>query len=55
MFLQFVQQAANSIDMSLASIFGIDQDVIQVNNHKNVKFFGQDLIDIILEASCYVW
>ena len=49
-FPQFVQHLLDSINVSLASILSINQDVIQVNNHKNVKFFGQDLIDITLEA-----
>ena len=49
-FPQFVQHPLDSIDVSLACILSIDQDVIQVDNHKNVKFFGQDLIDVILEA-----
>ena len=54
-FLQFGQHLSNKIDVSLARIFGIDQDVIQVNNYKNVEFFGQDLIDVILEAGWCIW
>ena len=38
------------INMSLPYILSINQDVIQVNNHKNIKFFVQNLIDITLEA-----
>ena len=53
-FPQFVQYLTDSIDMSLVCILGVDQDVIQVNIHENVKFFGQDLIDIILETGSYV-
>ena len=49
-FSQFVQHLADSIDVSLTCILGVDQDVIQVNNHENVEFFGQDLIDVTLEA-----
>ena len=49
-FPQFVQHPADSINVSLAYILGVDQDVILVNNHKNVKFFGQDLIDVTLKA-----
>ena len=49
-FSQFVQHPSDSIDMSLACILGIDQDVIQVKDHKNVEFFGQDLIDVTLEV-----
>ena len=55
MFPQFVQRLADNINVSLACIFGVDQNVIQVNDHKNVKFFGQDLIDIILEAGWCIW
>ena len=40
--------------MSLAWVFGIDKDVIKVNNDKNIKFLGQDLINIALEAGRYV-
>ena len=49
-FLQFIQHPADSIDMNLACIFGEDQNVLQVNNYKNVKFFGQDFINVTLEA-----
>ena len=49
-FSRFIQHLVDSIDMSLACIFIVDQNVIQVNNHENVKFFGQDLIDVILEV-----
>ena len=55
MFPQFFKNSLNGIDMSLTYIFYVDQDVIQVTNHKNVKFFGQDLMDITLEAGEYVW
>ena len=49
-FPQFVQHSAVNIDVSLACILGVDQDIIQVNNHENVKFFGEDLIHITLEV-----
>ena len=39
-FPQFVQHPAESIDVSLAYIFGVDYDIIKVNNYENVKFFG---------------
>ena len=50
MFPQFVQHPLDSINVSLACIFSIDQDVIQVDDHENIEFFGQDLINITLEA-----
>ena len=49
-FPQFVKHSVDNIDVSLVCIFDIDQDVIQVNNYKNIKFFGQDLIDVTLKA-----
>ena len=49
-FLQFLENPSNGIDVSLAWVFGIDEDVIEVNNDKNIEFLGQDLINISLEA-----
>ena len=40
--------------MSLAWIFGVDEDIIEINNDKNIKFLGQDLVNIALEADRYV-
>ena len=37
--------------MALAFILNINQDVIQIDNDKNIEFFGQNPIDIALEAS----
>ena len=48
---QNIQHLPYSLHITLARIIGIDEDVIQGNNDKNVKFPGQDLIDITLEAS----
>ena len=36
--------------MTLAQILNIDKDIILINNDKDVKFFSQDPIDMILEA-----
>ena len=36
--------------MSLAWIFGVDEDVIEVNNDKNIEFLSQDLVDVALET-----
>ena len=55
MFPQIFEYLSNNINVALAFIFDINQNVIQVDNYKNVKFFGQDLIDITLEAGRYVW
>ena len=36
--------------MALAFIFGVNKDVIQINNDEDIEFLGQDLIDVALEA-----
>ena len=36
--------------MILASIFGINHNVISVHNDKNIKFFYQNFVNIALEA-----
>ena len=36
--------------MILTIIFGVNQDVIQVNNDKNIKVVDQNLIDIALKV-----
>lgn len=33
----------------MSFIFGINQDIIEVDKDKNIKFFSQDLVDIILD------
>ena len=49
-FPQFLKNPSNGIDVSLAWVFGIDEDVIKVNNDEDIKFLGQDLINIALKA-----
>ena len=49
-FPQFFKNSLNGINISLAWVFGIDKDVIKVNNNKDIKFLGQDLINIALKA-----
>ena len=36
--------------MSLAWVFDVDEDIIKVNNDKDIEFLGQDLVNIALEA-----
>ena len=36
--------------MNLAWVLGVDEDIIKVNNDKNIEFLGQDLVNIALEA-----
>ena len=49
-FPQFLKNLSNGIDVSLAWVFSVDKDVIKVNNDKEIKFLGQDLINIAPEA-----
>ena len=51
MFLQFFKNKLNDINVGLAKIFDVNEDVIQLNNNKDIKFFGQNLIDIALKTS----
>ena len=37
-----------------ALALSVDEDVIEVHYHKNVEFFGQDLVDVALESGWYV-
>ena len=49
-FPQFFENPSNGINVSLAWVFGVDEDVIKVNNDKDIEFLGQDLVNIALEA-----
>ena len=49
-FSQFFENLSNGIDVSLAWVLDIDEDIIYINNDKIIKLFGQDLIDISLET-----
>ena len=49
-FPQFLENPSNGIDVSLAGVLGVDENVIEVNNDKDIKFLGQDLVNVALEA-----
>ena len=51
MFSELLQDSAYGFHMWLASIFGVDQDVIQIHHNEDIKLFSKDLIDVALEAS----
>ena len=36
--------------VTLAGVFGINQDIIKVHNDQNIKFFRWDFVNIALEA-----
>ena len=49
-FPQFLKNLSNGIDVSLAWVFGVDENVIKIKNHKDIKFLSQILVNIALEA-----
>ena len=53
-FPQFLKNPSNCIEVSLFWVLSVDNDVIEVNNDKDIEFFGQDLINIALEAGQYI-
>lgn len=50
MLLKLIKNSTNGFDMALFKIFSINQNVIQIYNNKYIKLFGQDLIDVAMEA-----
>ena len=50
-FSQFLKNPSDGTDVSLAWVLGVDKDVIKVNNDEDIKFLGQDLVNVALEAS----
>ena len=52
-FSQFLKNLRNGIDVRLAWIFGIDEDVIEVNSDKDIEFLSQNLVNIALKAGRY--
>ena len=49
-FPQFLKNLLNGIDVGLAWVLSIYEDIIKVNNDKDIEFLGQDLVNIALEA-----
>ena len=37
------------LDVAFFFVFGVDKDIIQIHNNKDIKRFRKDLIDIALE------
>ena len=50
MFPEFFEDPPDSFYVTLAGVFGVNQNVIEVHNDKNIKFFHQDFVDVSLEA-----
>ena len=49
-FSQFLKNPSNGINVGLAWVLSIDEDVIEVNNDKDIEFLCQDLVNIVLKA-----
>ena len=47
--MQLVKNPTYCLDMAFAFIFGVDKNIIQIHNDKNIEFFCEDLIDVALE------
>ena len=50
-FLKLSKNLPNGFKVIMASVFGINQDIITINNDENIKFACQNFVDITLEAS----
>ena len=50
-FLKLSKNLPNGFKVTMASVFGINQDIITINNDENIKFACQNFVDITLEAS----
>ena len=48
--MEFFKDLIDSFYVTLADNFSINQDVIKVNNNKNIKFFCKNFVNVALEA-----
>ena len=49
-FSEDLQNPSKGFDVSLPWIFGIDKNIIQIYNDKDIELLSKNLIDIVLEA-----
>ena len=49
-FAQLVKNPTHCLDLAFALIFGLDEDIIQIHNDKDIEFFRKDPIDVALEC-----
>lgn len=52
MLLKLIKDSLNGINM--ICFISVDQDIIQIESHKNVQFFDQNFINIALETCRYI-
>ena len=50
MALENIEHPLYSLYITLTQIFDIDENIIQINNKKNIELFDQDFINIILKT-----
>ena len=48
--LKLVQNLVYGLNMRLPRVFGIDQDIIQVYDNKDIQLFSHHLVKISLEG-----
>ena len=49
-FLQLVKNPTYCLDVAFSLVFSVDENIIQIHNDKDIKFFRKDLIDVALEC-----
>ena len=49
-FLQLVKDPMHYLDVVFSLVLGIDKDIIQIYNDKDIELFHDDFIDIALEC-----
>lgn len=54
MLLSIFNYLTYGFDMSIAGIFGINQNNIKIYYNKNLKLFNKNLIDISLKTDLYI-
>ena len=52
-FAENSQNPLNGFNMTLLRIFGIDKNIIQTNDNKDIKFLNQNFVNIALKTSRY--
>lgn len=49
--MELIKGPAYSLNMWLAKVFDIDQNIVQIYNDKDIKLLYKNLIDIVLKVS----
>ena len=54
MFSKSVQNLLYNFNIRFVPVFDIDQNIIQIYNNKNIKFFYKNLVNISLKRSQHI-